>query len=162
IFASLFLGIVSGSIVRGQSRSDGKKRPLPDFDIREQKLSDKAAAEQTQADVLVEKRRANLLSLMQSSAQSGARSRIIPHQYGLPKLYVREGQSLTSRSTLRSAEIAKGFLRDQPEVFSLKGSEIDNLRLLSEDVSDTAKFLAFNQTIDGIDVFNAHIKFTMN
>jgi len=162
IFVSLVFAMISGSVARSQSRSAGDKRPLPDFDIRELKLTETATREQTQTDVLVEKRKANLLSFLQSSAQVAAGSRIVPNQYGLPKLYVREGQSLTTQSALKPAEIAKGFLRNQPEIFLLDRSEIDNLRLAVEDVSDTAKFVAFNQTLNGIDVFNGQIKFTMN
>src|SRR5262249_13993711 len=44
----------------------------------------------------------------------------------------------------------------------LGNSETDRLRLVMEDITDSAKFLAFNQTFNGIDVFNAHIKFTMS
>ena len=161
-FVSLVFATISGSVARGQSRPPANKRPLPDFDIREQKLTASATSEQAQADVLVDKRKGNLLSFMQSSAQGSAGYRIVPNKYGLPKLYGREGQPLTTPSTLKPAEIAKGFLRNQPEVFFLGSSEIDNLRLAVEDVSDTAKFLAFTQTLNGIDVFNAQIKFTMN
>src|SRR5262249_35047609 len=40
--------------------------------------------------------------------------------------------------------------------------EVDGLRMLVQDASDNAVFLAFNQTFNGIDVFNAQIKFTLN
>jgi Zn-dependent metalloprotease len=80
----------------------------------------------------------------------------------LPKLYLREGHTLSDPSSLKSSEIAKEFLRAQSEVFSLSSAEIDRLRLTVDDSTDNAKFLAFNQTLNGIDVFNGHIKFTLN
>jgi hypothetical protein len=41
-------------------------------------------------------------------------------------------------------------------------AEIDGLRLLVDDTTDSARFVAFNQTVNGIDVFNGQIKFTLN
>jgi hypothetical protein len=87
---------------------------------------------------------------------------MVPNEYGLPKLYLREGRTLSAPSGLKPAEIAKSFLRSQPDVFALSTGEVDRLRLIVEDVTDTAKFLAFNQTLNGIDVFNGQIKFTLN
>src|SRR5204863_4656924 len=49
-----------------------------------------------------------------------------------------------------------------PEIFSLGAPDIDRLRLVVDDVTDKARFLAFIQTIDGIDEFNGQIKFTLN
>ena len=63
---------------------------------------------------------------------------------------------------MKPTEIAKEFLRAQPEIFSLGNAEVDRLRLVVDDVTDHAKFLAFNQTLNGIDVFNGQVKFTLN
>jgi hypothetical protein len=115
-----------------------------------------------QAAALVERRRANLESFMSSAEQIRRGTRIVPNTYGLPKLYMREQGSLSAASALKPAEIAKSFLQAQPEIFSLTTREIDRLRVVVEDVSGSAQFLAFNQTLNGIDVFNAQIKFTLN
>jgi Zn-dependent metalloprotease len=39
---------------------------------------------------------------------------------------------------------------------------VDGLRLVVKDVSSGAVFLTFNQTLNGIDVFNGQIKLTLN
>src|SRR5262249_39824933 len=144
------------------SPAPSAKRPLPDFDIRELELANGRSNEQTQGIALVEKRRANLTSFVESPEQIQAGTRITANTYGLPKMYLREGRALTAPSAIQPAEIARRFLRAQPNIFSLDVAEINRLRLVLEDVSGNAKFLAFNQTLNGIDVFNGHIKFTMN
>jgi Fungalysin metallopeptidase (M36)/Bacterial pre-peptidase C-terminal domain/Fungalysin/Thermolysin Propeptide Motif len=159
--AVVVVTISSTTTVRSQSPAPAAKRPLPDFDIRELELANGRSNEQRQATALVEKRRANLTSFVESSAQIQAGTRITPNTYGLPKLYLREGRALTAPSALQPAGIARGFLRAEPNIFSLDVAEIERLRLVLEDVSGNAKFLAFNQTLNGIDVFNGHIKFTM-
>src|SRR5262249_19377375 len=133
-----------------------------DFDIRELESRNGSSNEQRRAAALVEKRKANLTSFAESSEQIQARTRITPNTYGLPKLYLREGRALTTPSALQPAEIARGFLKAEPGVFFLDVTEIDRLRLVLEDVRGNAKFLAFSQTLNGIDVFNGHIKFTLN
>src|SRR5207249_3223455 len=136
------------------------KRSLPDFDVRDLATAGGPGNQQVQTDTLVERRKASLASFMASPEQSRLGTRIVPNQYGLPKLYLREGRSLSAPAAGKPSEVAKTFLQNQPEVFSLSASEIDRLRLVVDDVTDNAKFLAFNQTLDGIDVFNAQIKFT--
>jgi len=160
--AVVVIAISSTTTVHSQSPAPAAKRPLPDFDIRELELANGRSNEQTQAIAVVEKRRANLTSFVESPEQIQAGTRITPNTYGLPKMYLREGRTLTAPSALQPAEIARRFLRAQPNIFSLDVAEIDRLRLVLEDVSGNAKFLAFNQTLNGIDVFNGHLKFTMN
>jgi hypothetical protein len=162
ILAAVVVAISATTTVRSQSPTAGAKRPLPDFDIRELESRNGSGNEQRQAAALVEKRKANLTSFVESPEQIQARTRITLNTYGLPKLYLREGQALTIPSALQPAEITRGFLKAEPGIFSLDATEIDRLRLVLEDVSGNAKFLAFNQTLNGIDVFNGHIKFTLN
>jgi hypothetical protein len=154
--------VISGAAVQSQSPRDGDKRTLPNFDIRESGLGIAPGGGQQQAQMLVERRRANLASYVTSSEQMRLGTRIVPSQYGLPKLYVREVRPLAAPSGLKPLETAKRFLETEPEVFAMTRGEIDRLRLLVDDTSGNAKFLAFNQTVNGIDVFNGHIKFTLN
>src|SRR6185436_1892273 len=81
---------------------------------------------------------------------------------GFPKLYLRDGRPLSTASALNAPDVAKAFLTAQPQIFSLSAAEVADLRLLVNDGTGGAQFLAFNQTIDGIDVFNAQIKFTLS
>ena len=153
ILAFLLLSISSSSTLRSQSASGARKSQLPNFDIRE-------GAQRPEA--LVQRRMANLASFAASPDQLKLGTRVVPNKYGLPKLYLREGRSLSAPSAGKPADIAKTFLRTQPEIFSLSSADVDRLRLLVEDVAQDAKFLTFNQTLGGIDVFNAQIKFTLN
>jgi Zn-dependent metalloprotease len=157
LFKQLFtiltvLGILSTQL-KGQSQSDRRRGPLPDFDIRESQRS---------TDQTGELRKAVLASFASSADQMQLGTRLVPNDYGLPKLFLRDGRTLTTPSPLKSTEVAKSFLRAQSGIFFLNAAEIDGLRVLTDDVSDGANFLSFNQTLNGIDVFNGQIKFTLN
>jgi Fungalysin metallopeptidase (M36)/Bacterial pre-peptidase C-terminal domain/Fungalysin/Thermolysin Propeptide Motif len=134
---------------------------VPNFDIREQQ-STIASAEHIRASALAENRKASLVSFASSPEQVRQGTRVVPNEYGLPKLYLRDGRPLTGPSGIKPSAAAKDFLQAQPELFGLNSAEIDRLRLIVDDVTNDAKFLTFNQTVGGIDVFNGQIKFTLN
>src|SRR2546422_7771673 len=162
LFVLVLVAISSTAGVRGQSPTAATKHALPDFDVREQRDTDGPSNDQIVADAIVERRNATLASFVASPEQIQLGTRIVPNGYGLPKLYLRDGHALSVPSALKPTEIAKEFLRAQPEIFSLGNAEVDRLRLVVDDVTDHAKFLAFNQTLNGIDVFNGQVKFTLN
>jgi hypothetical protein len=159
----LVLGINAAGPAWGQSADAPRKHLLPDFDVR-----DVAAAEepdggrQSQAQALLERRRAGIESFLAAEAAANPGTRITPNRFGVPKLFLREGRALTAPSTQQPEQIAKGFLQSHAAVFPFAGAEVDNLRLLIQDAARDATFLAFNQTVDGIDVFNGQIKFTLS
>src|SRR5262245_7551518 len=162
ILPLVLVGLSFTSALSGQTPVDRNKRALPEYDIRDLRTTEAIDNDRRQANALVERRRANVASFATSPEQIRRGTRIVPNSYGLPKLYMRDRESLSAASPLKPVEIAKGFLLAQPEIFSLSAREIDRLRLAVEDVTDTARFLAFNQTLDGIDVLNGQIKFTLN
>ncbi len=140
VFAIFFLS----SLVQAQA----------DFDMR-----DAAAAEQGKATV---ERRRSAIDAFLTAPGTGPGMRVIPNRYGLPKTMVREGRALTPPSTLDAEVIARNFLRTNKTLFPLTAPEIDGMRLVSRDAAGGAVFLSFNQTLNGIDVFNGQIKFTLN
>jgi len=161
ILALALFGLVSTSTtLRSQTTTPEDKRVLSDFDIRDFKTMVGPDPARIQAADLVARRTARMQSYLAAPDQAG--TRIVPNRHGLPKLLAREGRALTVRSSLRPTEVAKNFLRDQTTIFALSSNEIENLRLLVEDVTESARFIAFNQTVNGIDVFNGQIKFTIN
>jgi Zn-dependent metalloprotease len=93
------------------------------------------------------------------AAQPGIR--IVPSRHGMPKLLLREGQALSAASTRDAVEIAKTFLQTNTAVFPFAQSEVDQLRLIVRDAAGEATHLVFNQTLNGIDVFQGQIKFTL-
>jgi fungalysin metallopeptidase (M36)/pre-peptidase/fungalysin/thermolysin propeptide len=160
-FAGILIAFVCFIAPASGQISEARKKPLSNFDAREVRIGGKTLIEQIQADPTVARRRSDLTSFLNSAEERQFRTRIVPNLRGLPKTYLRDGQPLTAPSALNPAEIGKTFLKSQP-MFFLNASDIDGLRVASEDSSGNATFLAFNQTINGIDVFNAQIKFTLS
>jgi uncharacterized protein (TIGR03437 family) len=153
----------------GQSRADGKagnaavKRALADFDVRDSApLDARSGPGADQAKAMVERRRGAIKTFLASPAAAGLGMRVAPNRYGLPKTFFREGHALTAPSTAQAEDIARNFLRTHRTLFPLTAPEIDSLRLVSKDASGGAVFLAFHQTLNGIDVFNGQIKFTLS
>ena len=146
----------------GQPADTSRKRVLPDFDARDAAVLDEfTGVRQSQARAVTEHRRAAMqLYLAARSANPGAR--ITPNRFGVPKVLLRDGRALTAPSTQQPEAIAKSFLRSQAAIFPFAGSEVDALRPLVSDAAGDAVFLAFNQTVNGIDVFNGQIKFTLS
>src|SRR5262249_13561162 len=148
--------------VSAQTTVRQTNRKLPDFDIRETGPAPDLQADSVQSRAIVERRLSRLTAFQGAAEKANPGTRIVPNKYGVPKLYLREGRSLTGPSQLPAAEIGKSFLRSQADIFSFNNDEIDGLRLLVDDSTDTARFVALNQTVNSIDVFNGHIKFTLN
>jgi uncharacterized protein (TIGR03437 family) len=88
--------------------------------------------------------------------------RIVPSRHGIPKLMLRDGKTLSSASNRDPDEIARNFLRDNAGVFSFAQSEIDQMRLDVRDVAPEITHLTYNQTVNGIDVFQGQVKFTLS
>ena len=165
----LLLGAIAASPAWGQSRADGKagdaarNHALADFDLRHSAPPE--ARSGTGADrstAVVEGRRGAIAAFLASPEAAGLGVRIVPNPYGLPKTFFREGHALTAPSKAQPEDIARNFLRANRAVFPLTASEINGLRLASKDDSGGAVFLAFYQTLNGIDVFNGQIKFTLS
>src|SRR5262249_15346306 len=161
-FTFVLVAVLASTSGSGQSPAPAKRqRPLPDFDARELATPEMASLRAGSMGV-VQRRTAVLGAFMKTPEESRLGTRIVSNQYGLPKLYLRDGHSLSAASPLPSADIAKSFLRAHSAAFAMSDPEVEGLRLLADDVTDSARFVAFNQTVGGIDVFNAQIKFTLN
>src|SRR5581483_1564696 len=157
----VFLLAIFASLAWGQKPSDGKKAPLPDFDLRE--AAGPGPAPRTQrAKALVATRTRNLETLVaqRQNAQPGIRAAAGKH--GVPKLLFRDGGFLSAASTRDPDAIARTFLRDNAALFAFGQSEVNELRLAVRDARPEATFLTYNQTIGGIDVFEGQIKLTLS
>ena len=153
------LGAIVASAAWGQSRGDGKagdaarNHALADFDVR-YSAPPEARSGADRSKAIVEGRRGAIATFLASPEAAGLGIRIIPNQYGLPKTFFREGHALTAPSKAPPEDIARNFLRANRTLFPLTAPEIDGLRLVSKDDSGGAVFLAFYQTLNGIEVFN--------
>src|SRR5262249_12390518 len=157
----ILLALVVSASGSAQSPASIQQRPLPDFDVRES-ATPEIARLRAESIGVVQQRTAALGNFMRTPEESKLGTRIVSNSYGLPKLYLRDGHSLSGPSALAPTDIAKGFLRSQSGVFTMDDSEIQGLRVLVDEATDNARFVALNQTVNGIDVFNAQIKFTLN
>jgi sugar lactone lactonase YvrE len=136
-------------------------RLLEDFDVRDvPTILAELGVNQAQVATIVEQRVASISAATQTPAER--RTRITAGRFGLPKIYQRDGVAIALSAGGKPEEIARNFLRSGNGLFLLSAAEVNDLKLIVEDVTDRAIFLVFNQTINGIDVYNAQIKFTMN
>ena len=165
----LLIGAIVASPAWGQSRADGKagdaarNHALADFDVRDSAPPEaRSGAGADRSKAIVEGRRGAIATFLASPEAAGLGIRIVPNQYGLPKTFFREGHALTAPSKAQPEDVARNFLRANRTLFPLTAPEIDGLRLVSKDDSGGAVFLAFYQTLNGIDVFNGQIKFTLS
>jgi Zn-dependent metalloprotease len=161
VFAILLMGLTATPSAWSQT-NDPKKAPFADFDARDLVLPHGSADAQIQANRTIAQRTDNIESFLTSTQDDSPGIRISPNRYGLPKLFLRDGGSLSVPSKNEPEEIAKSFLRDHAAIFPFTSSEINSLRLASKDITNEATFLTLTQTINGIDVFNGQIKFTLN
>jgi hypothetical protein len=109
----------------------------------------------------VERRTSDLEAFKATRAAAQPGVRIVPNRHGLPQLYVRDGSPLTVASTRDAGEIAKSFLLANSAAFPFTQTEVDQLRLTVRDVTPEATHLVFTQTLNGVDVFEGQIKFTL-
>ncbi len=127
---------------------------LPDFDIRD---SVRFAVKPT-----VLRHRAALYAFLAEERATKPELRLVAAANGLPKLLRRDGKALNGPSNSDPETNARNFLRDNSAILPFTAAEFDNLRLIVNDVTRDAVYLSFNQTLNGIDVFNAHIKVTLS
>ena len=88
--------------------------------------------------------------------------RIAANRYGLPKMMLRDGGTLSDPAAGDPEGIARNFLRQNSAIFALSGSDVANLRVTLLDKGPTVSYLGFSQTINGLDVFEASLKFMLN
>jgi hypothetical protein len=128
------------------------------FDIRAQT----AAPDGVTMPAVVEKRRTEAAALEQRLARERGAVRLNLNEFGLPRSISRENRALTGPSDDPAETIAKRFLREQRQVFRFSDAEIGALRLLRTEKSDGLQFLRFNQTLNGIDVFEGQVRVVLD
>jgi uncharacterized protein (TIGR03437 family) len=134
-----------------------KKHAFPDFDVRDRAVAQMSASQKATVDL----RRANIDSFLATERVTRPGVRVVPSQFGLPKVFLRDGGTLSAPSALDPEETARNFLRTHSSIYPFTSTELDNLRLVVKDTAGDAAYLSFNQTLGGIDVFNAQIKVTL-
>jgi uncharacterized protein (TIGR03437 family) len=158
--AAVLLASLAITPASGQTRANAQSAAVPDFDLRDSMVIGQTPRD-PQSRVLVDRRTSALQAFVaqRQAAQPGIR--IVPSRHGMPKLMLRDGRALSAASTRGPDEIARTFLLANADVFSFARAEVDQLRLVVRDVTPEATSLVFNQTLNGIDIFEGQIKFTL-
>jgi hypothetical protein len=134
---------------------------LPDYDIRHeiaeiQTLSGSKSAIES-AEV---KTRANIIEKFRSTLPQEMREslRYEINEAGVPKSFFNLAGPLSESSFGSADQIARDFLSDRAHMFGLMGSEVRSLKLNNEDKDGEITFLHYNQTIDGVSVFQGQVQ----
>jgi len=160
---SVALALLFLTAAWGQARSDARKAVLPEIDARQISASPEVpqSIQQSRAKALVDRRTSDLDAYKAARAATQPGVRIVPNRHGLPQLFVRDGSALTAASQRDASDIAKSFLAANSGAFPFTQTEVDQLRLTVRDATPEATHLVFNQTLNGVDVFEGQIKFTL-
>ena len=75
-----------------------------------------------------------------------------------PRSMSREGRALTSASPDATENIARMFLRSNRQAFRFNDAEVAALRLVRTERAGALRILRFNQTFEGIDVFEGLVR----
>ena len=98
-----------------------------------------------------------------AAAEGYQRLRLTINSFGLPKSLSSAVEPLSAPSTEDPVDIAKSFLRAHQDLFPLSEGDVEGLRLISSDASSGGLvFLHFTQSVGDIDVYQGHVKVTLN
>ncbi len=139
-----------------------------DFDIRRrppaQASGTKSVRKALRNPALVRRRNSRLEAYRaEAEAEGRLGFRLSVNAFGLPKSLANAVEPLSGPSSQDPAVIAKNFLRERRDLFLLGEDDIAALRPVGKDVSVAGlSFLHFNQSVNGIDVYQGHVKVTLN
>ncbi len=145
-----------------------QERPAGDFDIRQHlraQAPGTAPDRKTLQDrAFVRQRKARLEAYRAAAEAAGRRGlRLTVNAFGLPQSIANAVEPLSAPSTQDPVVIAKNFLRARRDLFLLGESDLAELRLAGKDISAGGlSFLHFNQSANGIDVYQGRVKVALN
>jgi len=159
--ATLLLALVIATSAWSQPRENAKKDALPDVDLRTSVLAAQTP-QNSPSKTLVDRRTRNMEAFVagRQTAQPGIR--IVPSRHGIPKLMLSDSKALSGASNRDADEIARQFLIDNATAFLFTQSEIGQMRLDVRDIAPEVTHLVYSQTVNGIEVFQGQIKFTLS
>jgi extracellular elastinolytic metalloproteinase len=138
---------------------------LPNFDIR-QELSDIQQASNLKASNESDAVIARLNSIEAFSATLSLETRdnlrYELNKAGVPKVFFNFTGALSQPSAGSADNIARTFLVKHNDIFGLKQPEVRSLRLENKDNDKGTTFLNYNQTIDGVKVFQGQVQISIS
>ena len=150
-----------------QVQKAAEQQSSADFDIRQRQrayTSQAAEGSKAQDRALIRQRKAEVEAYRASAAADGGRGlRLSINSFGFPRSLSNAAEPLSPPSTDDPVEVAKSFLRTREDLFGLSEGDVEGLRLVGKDASSSGLvFLHFTQSVGGIDVYQGHVKVTLN
>jgi Zn-dependent metalloprotease len=141
--------------------------PLRNYDVREEvRAASPRRVNQLGVAVGAVDSQARQKAVESFSAQLSSDARndlqIVMGDSGLPKMVFNRKEPLSAPRSGESDSIARGFLADHSTMFGLNKSQIVEMKLKNEDNDEGATFLNYEQTIDGIPVFQSQVQVVVN
>ncbi len=154
------------------AKSSGRIPPagLPNYDIRlagRGEFTDvdiSTAAKQTAGLSGAAQTRASELGKFRTGlgAENAENLRAQVNEAGALKNFFIDGATLSEPQSDTADNIARGFLSRQPSLFALSRADISSLALVNEDNDSGTTFLKYQQTVDGVKVFEGGVQVAVN
>ena len=174
--ASLFPTQKSGAqkVQRQDVRTDPiptSAKPLPDFDIRlgesgEFADDDISSTTSKQQSLRTNRARAGATALEQFRGRLNNEDRhnlraVVNDTGAIKNLFV-DGGALSEAISESVDNVARGFLKNNNEMFALSNADVTNLQVTKEDVDEGTTFLDYVQTVGGLKVFEGQVQVVVN
>jgi Zn-dependent metalloprotease len=141
--------------------------PLPNYDVREEvRAASPRRVNQLGVAVSAVDSLARQKAVESFSAQLSSEARndlqVVMDDSGLPKMVFNRKEPLSAPRSGEPDSIARDFLANNAAMFGLNKSQIVEMKLKNEDNDEGATFLNYEQTIDGIPVFQSQVQVAIN
>jgi hypothetical protein len=152
---------------RGQAILQTQFAPLPNYDVREEaRAASSSRVNQLGVAIGAVDSQARQKAIESFSAQLSSDARndlqVVTNDVGLPKMVFNHKEALSAPKSGDPDSIARDFLAGNATMFGLNKSQIVEMRLKNEDNDEGATFLNYEQTIDGIPVFQGEVQVAIN
>ena len=144
-----------------------KFAPLSDYDVRKE-ISAASPRRVNQLGVAVgtvdSLARKKAIESFSAQLSSDARNnlQVVMDDTGLPKTVFNRKEPLSAPRSDEPDSIARDFLSDHATMFGLNKSQVVEMKLKNKDNDEGATFLNYEQTIDGIPVFQGQVQVALN
>src|SRR5262245_31631450 len=151
----------------GQAIPQVQFEPLPDYDVRKE-IGAASPRRVNRLGVAVgavdSLERQKAIESFSAQLSSNARKdlMVMMDDSGLPKMVFNRKEPLSAPRSGEPDSIARDFLAGHAAMFGLKKSQIVEMKLKKEDNDEGAAFLNYEQTIDGIPVFQSQVQVAIN
>jgi len=146
-------------------------KPLPDFDIRlgesgEFADDDISSTTSKQQSLRTNRALARATALEQFRGRLNNEDRhnlraVVNDTGAIKNLFV-DGGALSEARSESVDNVARGFLKNNNELFALSSADVTNLQVTKEDVDQGTTFLDYVQTVGGLKVFEGQVQVVVN